>query len=82
MKEASVQNESTGKKVVGAIEDAFGLPPGDKHRGAMETSRILQCSLADPSEFVAYRGIVHPAGRFLWHVSAEKTFALNGTRQR
>ena len=25
-----MQNKTTGKKVAGAIEDAFGLPPGDK----------------------------------------------------
>jgi hypothetical protein len=30
LKEATVQKNSTEKKVVGAIEDAFGLPPGDK----------------------------------------------------
>jgi hypothetical protein len=30
LKEATVQKKSTEKKVVGAIEDAFGLPPGDK----------------------------------------------------
>ena len=30
MKEANVQKKSTEKKIVGAIEDALGLPPGDK----------------------------------------------------
>jgi hypothetical protein len=30
MKGTTMQNESPGKKVVGAIEEALGLPPGDK----------------------------------------------------
>jgi hypothetical protein len=46
----------------------------------LETCRILKCSLAHPSEFVAHQGSVHPTGeRSLWHVSGEKAFALNGT---